>query len=51
MEITDNILIHAQSGTPGVLCRQYFPERQRLDVVFATWDAALWPRLASRTPS
>jgi hypothetical protein len=32
MEITDNILIHAQSGTPGVLCAQYFPERQRLDV-------------------
>ena len=32
MEITDNILIHAQSGTPGVLCPQYFPERQRLDV-------------------
>ena len=32
MEITDNILIHAQSQTPGVLCAQYFPERQRLDV-------------------
>ena len=32
MEITDNILIHAQSQSPGVLCAQYFPERQRLDV-------------------
>ena len=32
MEITDNILIHAQSQTPGVLCAQYFPERQRVDV-------------------
>jgi hypothetical protein len=32
MEITDNILIHAQSRTPGILCAQYFPERQRLDV-------------------
>jgi hypothetical protein len=32
MEITDNILIHARSGTSGVRCAQYFPERQRLDV-------------------
>jgi STAS-like domain of unknown function (DUF4325) len=32
MEITDNILIHAEGETPGVLCAQYFPERQRLDV-------------------
>ncbi len=31
-EITDNILIHSESATPGVVCAQYYPTRKRLEV-------------------
>ncbi len=31
-EIVDNIVIHAESQTPGVVCAQYFPARHHLDI-------------------
>ncbi len=31
-EITDNILIHSESATPGVVCAQFYPQRKRLEV-------------------
>lgn len=31
-EITDNILIHAQSSTPGVVSAQYYPGRHELEI-------------------
>lgn len=50
MEITDNILIHAQSPTPGVLCAQYFPERQRLDVGLCDMGRGLMTSLSEGHP-
>lgn len=31
-EVVDNILLHSETPVPGVVCAQYFPNRQRLDV-------------------
>jgi hypothetical protein len=31
-EVVDNIRIHSQSKTPGIVCAQYYPQRHRMDV-------------------
>ena len=31
-EIVDNVFIHAQSSTPGVVCAQLYPTKKRLDI-------------------
>jgi len=49
-ELIDNIANHAQSPVPGVVCAQYYPSRQRLDL--AIWDTGLGLKktLATRYP-
>jgi hypothetical protein len=31
-ETVDNMLVHAEMPVPGIVCAQYFPNRQRIDV-------------------
>ncbi|MFC1467799.1 STAS-like domain-containing protein, partial [Verrucomicrobiota bacterium] len=40
-EIVDNIRIHSQSTTPGVVCAQYYPQQHRLDVAICDMGIGL----------
>lgn len=31
-EVIDNIILHAETPVPGVVCAQYYPEKNRMDV-------------------
>lgn len=45
-EITDNILIHSDSATPGVVCAQYFHTKHRLGVAIVDCGRGLKASLA-----
>jgi len=44
-EITDNILVHSDSVTPGIICAQFFPTKKRLDVGICDMGRGIWASL------
>ncbi|MDB4367979.1 STAS-like domain-containing protein [Mariniblastus sp.] len=48
-EITDNILIHSDHTTPGVICAQYYDSKHRLDVAIVDCGRGLMDSLGETT--
>lgn len=44
-EVTDNILNHAQSQTPGVMFAQYYPEAKKIEIVIVDQGLGLYRTL------
>jgi len=49
-EIVDNVLIHSQTQTPGVVCAQYFPQKHRLDVAICDVGCGIRTSLGGAHP-
>jgi hypothetical protein len=49
-EIIDNIVIHSETATPGVVCAQYYPKRHRLDVAICDMGRGIKAGLETAMP-
>jgi hypothetical protein len=49
-EIIDNIVIHSETTTPGVVCAQYYPKRHRLDVAICDMGRGIKAGLEKAMP-